>query len=92
MAERRVRIQVPMAGGTFNYAYDDEVVLEEELAIALCTEPADAPRAKPVGWEIDSKGRATATREKREKATNPVGETRKTSAVAATTPPKPDGD
>ncbi|HWE81450.1 MAG TPA: hypothetical protein VG265_07355 [Gaiellaceae bacterium] len=50
---RRVKMLVSWAGETFGYQADQEAELPEELAIALCTEPADAPRAVPVGWEVD---------------------------------------
>lgn len=78
MAEqKRVRMLVAMAGEGFSWGVDEVVLVDEGLAVALCTEPVDGPRAAPVDWEISAEATAKATEaQRRQTATQPRHRTR----------------
>lgn len=48
---KRVRMTTSLGGEDISLVIGQEYELEDEFAIALVVEPADAPRAVPLGWE-----------------------------------------
>lgn len=66
-----IRMLTSLSGEGFSWATNEVVHVEEALAHALCLEPEDSPRAEPVDWELPDKPTSSATREKRETATQP---------------------
>jgi hypothetical protein len=51
MKMREIKMLVGLSGDQFSWAPTQVVEVEESLAIAFCTEPADAPRAEAIGWD-----------------------------------------